>query len=78
MYFFLQFSALFACKKHGGWVLTKHYDIKTGDTVEIDNYLFTVKEMDGHHVKTLEVVKKEPDREEESETADVEEEQLRL
>jgi CBS domain containing-hemolysin-like protein len=43
----------------GGWILTKHYDIKVGDSVEIDNYLFTVKEMDGHHVKTLEVVKQE-------------------
>ncbi|WP_244404607.1 hemolysin family protein [Saccharococcus caldoxylosilyticus] len=41
----------------GGWILTKHYDIKTGDSVEIDDYLFTVKEMDGHHVKTVEVVK---------------------
>lgn len=43
----------------GGWILTKHYDIKVGDSVEIDNYLFTVKEMDGHHVKTIEVVKQE-------------------
>jgi CBS domain containing-hemolysin-like protein len=64
----------------GGWVLTKYYDIQTGDSVEIDGYLFTVKEMDGHHVKTLEVVKKEPKPdEEESEPADAgEEEQLRL
>jgi CBS domain containing-hemolysin-like protein len=43
----------------GGWILTKHYDIKAGDSVEIDDYLFTVKEMDGHHVKTVEVVKQE-------------------
>ncbi|MED4970864.1 HlyC/CorC family transporter [Geobacillus sp. NFOSA3] len=48
----------------GGWILTKHYDIKVGDSVEIDNYLFTVKEMDGHHVKTLEVVKQEKEERE--------------
>jgi CBS domain containing-hemolysin-like protein len=47
----------------GGWILTKHYDIKVGDSVEIDNYLFTVKEMDGHHVKTIEVVKQEKEEE---------------
>ncbi len=60
----------------GGWILTKHYDIKPGESVEIDGYLFTVKEMDGHHVKSLEVAKKEPSKEEEA--AGAEEEELRL
>ncbi|NUJ23873.1 hypothetical protein HUS61_21305, partial [Pseudoalteromonas sp. 0802] len=53
-----------------------HYDIKPGESVEIDGYLFTVKEMDGHHVKSLEVAKKEPSKEEEA--AGAEEEELRL
>jgi CBS domain containing-hemolysin-like protein len=41
----------------GGWILTKHYDIKVGDSVQVDRYSFKVLEMDGHHVKTLEVTK---------------------
>nr|WP_111645064.1 hemolysin family protein [Anoxybacillus vitaminiphilus] len=41
----------------GGWILTEHYDIKVGDSVQIDRYSFKVLEMDGHHVKTLEVTR---------------------
>jgi CBS domain containing-hemolysin-like protein len=41
----------------GGWILTEHYDIKAGDSVQIDRYSFKVLEMDGHHVKTLEVTR---------------------
>ncbi|SFA51599.1 Hemolysin, contains CBS domains [Parageobacillus thermantarcticus] len=61
----------------GGWILTKHYDIKVGDSVEIDNYLFTVKEMDGHHVKTVEVLKQEKEEEAQDEALG-EKEELRL
>ncbi|BDG33390.1 membrane protein [Parageobacillus thermoglucosidasius] len=61
----------------GGWILTKHYDIKVGDSVEIDNYLFTVKEMDGHHVKTVEILKQEKE-EETQDDAFGEKEELRL
>ncbi|MBA2871908.1 CBS domain containing-hemolysin-like protein [Anoxybacillus calidus] len=41
----------------GGWILTEHYDIKVGDSVQVDHYSFKVLEMDGHHVKTLEVTR---------------------
>ncbi|KYD12932.1 hypothetical protein B4168_2816 [Anoxybacillus flavithermus] len=61
----------------GGWILTKHYDIKVGDSVEIDNYLFTVKEMDGHHVKTVEILKQEKEEETQDDTFG-EKEELRL
>lgn len=49
----------------GGWILTEHYDIKVGDCVDIDGYSLKVLEMDGHHVKTIEVTKKEPEAENE-------------
>lgn len=46
----------------GGWILTEHYDIAVGDSVEVDRYSFKVLEMDGHHVKTIEVTKREPEQ----------------
>jgi CBS domain containing-hemolysin-like protein len=49
----------------GGWILTEYYDIKVGDCVDIDGYSLKVLEMDGHHVKTIEVIKKEPEAENE-------------
>ncbi|MBB5325290.1 CBS domain containing-hemolysin-like protein [Anoxybacillus tepidamans] len=49
----------------GGWILTEHYDIKVGDCVDIDGYSLKVLEMDGHHVKTIEVTKKEHEAENE-------------
>lgn len=49
----------------GGWILTEYYDIKVGDCVDIDGYSLKVLEMDGHHVKTIEVTKKEPEAENE-------------
>ncbi len=39
----------------GGWVLTKKYDLEQGDTIILDNYRFRVKELDGHHVRWIEV-----------------------
>ncbi|WP_264448950.1 hemolysin family protein [Bacillus cereus] len=41
----------------GGWILTKNIEIAEGDTVEIENYKFCVKELDGHYIKRLEVTK---------------------
>lgn len=41
----------------GGWILTEHYDIMVGDSIQIGAYSFKVTEMDGHHVKTVEVTK---------------------
>ncbi|MDQ0245434.1 CBS domain containing-hemolysin-like protein [Bacillus fengqiuensis] len=39
----------------GGWVLTEKYDLEQGDTIILDNYQFRVKELDGHHVRWIEV-----------------------
>ena len=39
----------------GGWVLTKKYDVRTGDHVTDSGFTFTVKQMDGHHISYLEV-----------------------
>ncbi|MGE7935822.1 hemolysin family protein [Bacillus paramycoides] len=41
----------------GGWILTKNIEISEGDTIEIENYKFCVKELDGHYIKRLEVTK---------------------
>lgn len=39
----------------GGWVLTEKYDLEQGDIITLDNYQFRVKELDGHHVRWIEV-----------------------
>ena len=39
----------------GGWMLTHKYDLKEGDTLEQDNYLFKVNQMEGHHISYIEV-----------------------
>ncbi|MBY0596041.1 hemolysin family protein [Bacillus bingmayongensis] len=41
----------------GGWILTKHLEIVEGDIVEIEDYNFCVKELDGHYIKQIEVTK---------------------
>lgn len=41
----------------GGWLLTKRYDIHLGDSVEEEGYLFTVKQIDGHHIQYIEIKK---------------------
>ena len=41
----------------GGWILTKNIEISEGDTIEIENYKFCVKKLDGHYIKRLEVTK---------------------
>ena len=43
----------------GGWVLTEQYDIQMGGLIEIGSYTFMVKEMENHHIRTLEVTKKQ-------------------
>ncbi|KAA0766355.1 hemolysin family protein [Bacillus sp. SH5-2] len=42
----------------GGWILTKNIEIAEEDSIEIENYKFCVKELDGHYIKRLEVTKK--------------------
>ncbi|MBO1514476.1 hemolysin family protein [Metabacillus bambusae] len=43
----------------GGWVLTEQYDIKTGGFVEFGSHTFKVTEMENHHIRYLEITKKQ-------------------
>jgi CBS domain containing-hemolysin-like protein len=42
----------------GGWVLTEKIDVKKGEKIMSDGYEFTVTDMEGHHIRTLEAKKK--------------------
>lgn len=41
----------------GGWLLTKKYDIKLGDSIEEYGYIFTVTQMDAHHIEYIDIKK---------------------
>lgn len=41
----------------GGWFMTQKYDAVQGDFIEEEGYRFIIKEMDGHHISYIEVVK---------------------
>jgi CBS domain containing-hemolysin-like protein len=41
----------------GGWFLTQKYEVQLGDKIEEQGYCFGVKEIDGHHILYLEVIK---------------------
>jgi CBS domain containing-hemolysin-like protein len=41
----------------GGWFLTQKYEVQLGDKIEEQGYCFAVKEIDGHHILYLEVIK---------------------
>lgn len=41
----------------GGWFLTLNFDAELGSQIEMDGYLFTVNEIDGHQIHYLEVKK---------------------
>jgi CBS domain containing-hemolysin-like protein len=41
----------------GGWFLTQNFDAKEGDLIEEDGYIFTVKEIVGHHIMLIEAKK---------------------
>lgn len=41
----------------GGWFLTQKFDIKQGDTIEKDGYLFKIIKNEGHHILFIEVNK---------------------
>jgi CBS domain containing-hemolysin-like protein len=43
----------------GGWFLTQKFDVKKGDTIENDGYVFKIIENEGHHILYIEVNKKE-------------------
>jgi CBS domain containing-hemolysin-like protein len=42
----------------GGWVLTEMIDVQKGDKITEDGYEFTVTDMEGHHIISLEAKKK--------------------
>ncbi|MEH7178355.1 hemolysin family protein [Neobacillus vireti] len=41
----------------GGWVLSEKMDVVEGDRIEYGDYEFKVLEVDGYHIKLLEIVK---------------------
>ncbi|MFB9758024.1 hemolysin family protein [Ectobacillus funiculus] len=41
----------------GGWILTEYFNIRQGDSVQIDMYTFCVLQMDGHSIKKIEITK---------------------
>lgn len=41
----------------GGWVLTQKYDVVQGDFIEEDGYKFIIKDIEGHHISYIEVLK---------------------
>ncbi|MQM40474.1 hypothetical protein KBTX_04534 [wastewater metagenome] len=43
----------------GGWILMQKPEVESGTSVEVQNYQFKVKEMEGHQVKRVEAIKKE-------------------
>ena len=41
----------------GGWMVTQKYDLKKGDEIIEDDFLFRVKEIDGQHILFIEALK---------------------
>lgn len=41
----------------GGWFLTRNFDAKKGDEIEEEGFIFTVKEIQGHHILLIETKK---------------------
>jgi CBS domain containing-hemolysin-like protein len=41
----------------GGWVMSEKIEVTEGDKVHYNEYEFTVLEVEGYHIKTLEIVK---------------------
>lgn len=41
----------------GGWFMTQHFEAKQGEKVTTQGYDFIVKELDGHHILYLEIIK---------------------
>lgn len=44
----------------GGWFMTKSYEVVKGEKIEEQGYEFMVKEIDGHHIQYLEIIKALP------------------
>lgn len=48
----------------GGWFMTQSYDAIEGEKITEQGYEFMVKEIDGHHIQYLEIIKKAPSEDE--------------
>lgn len=44
----------------GGWILSEKIDVSEGDKIQYGDFTFKVLEVDGYHIKTLEIEKLEP------------------
>ena len=43
----------------GGWIFTQNYEVQEGDSIEVEGFNFTIKEMEGHQILYIEVTKAE-------------------
>ncbi|ULT58039.1 hemolysin family protein [Neobacillus drentensis] len=41
----------------GGWFLTQKFDVKKGDSIDMEGFTFQIKENEGHHIVFIEVSK---------------------
>jgi CBS domain containing-hemolysin-like protein len=41
----------------GGWFLSQKFDVHKGDSIEKDNFMFKIEEIEGHHILYIEVRK---------------------
>lgn len=48
----------------GGWFMTKSYETIKGEKIQEQGYDFMIKEVDGHHIQYLEIIKSAPPIEE--------------
>lgn len=48
----------------GGWFMTKSYETIKGEKIQEQGYDFMIKEVDGHHIQYLEIIKSVPPVEE--------------
>lgn len=48
----------------GGWFMTKSYETVKGEKIQEQGYDFMIKEIDGHHIQYLEIIKSAPPVEE--------------
>ncbi|WP_277587129.1 hemolysin family protein [Psychrobacillus antarcticus] len=44
----------------GGWFMTKSYETVKGEKIQQQGYDFMIKEIDGHHIQYLEIIKSAP------------------
>lgn len=62
----------------GGWVLTEKYEIQEGDSTLFDSYEFKIIEMEEHHIKYIEVTKKEVEIQKSNEEIETMKEEMSL